>query len=137
MTTTMPPTPTPPRIRVLLADDQKLVRAGFRSIIDDEDDIEVVGEASTGTEAVHLTHALRPDVVLMDIRMPEEDGLAATRRIVSDDALSEVRVVILTTFDVDDYVYGALRAGASGFLVKDTEPMELLHGIRVCARGDA
>ncbi|MFF9621198.1 response regulator [Streptomyces griseosporeus] len=128
---------TPPRIRVLLADDQKLVRAGFRSIIDDEDDIEVVGEAATGTEAVRLAHELRPDVVLMDIRMPEEDGLAATRRIVSDERLSEVRVVILTTFDVDDYVYGALRAGASGFLVKDTEPMELLHGIRVCARGDA
>nr|AQW35080.1 two-component response regulator [Streptomyces griseoruber] len=128
---------TTPRIRVLLADDQKLVRAGFRSIIDDEDDLEVVGEASTGTEAVRLTHELRPDVVLMDIRMPEEDGLAATRRIVSDESLSEVRVVILTTFDVDDYVYGALRAGASGFLVKDTEPMELLHGIRVCARGDA
>ncbi|MFF2212479.1 response regulator transcription factor [Streptomyces antibioticus] len=128
---------TTPRIRVLLADDQKLVRAGFRSIIDDEDDIEVVGEASTGTEAVELTRELLPDVVLMDIRMPEEDGLAATRRIVSDERLSDVRVVILTTFDVDDYVYGALRAGAAGFLVKDTEPMELLHGIRVCARGDA
>ncbi|MCX4743318.1 response regulator transcription factor [Streptomyces antibioticus] len=128
---------TTPRIRVLLADDQRLVRAGFRSIIDDEDDIEVVGEASTGTEAVELTRELRPDVVLMDIRMPEEDGLAATRRIVSDERLSDVRVVILTTFDVDDYVYGALRAGAAGFLVKDTEPMELLHGIRVCARGDA
>ncbi|SMF51969.1 response regulator transcription factor [Streptomyces sp. Amel2xC10] len=128
---------TTPRIRVLLADDQRLVRAGFRSIIDDEDDIEVVGEASTGTEAVELTRALLPDVVLMDIRMPEEDGLAATRRIVSDERLSDVRVVILTTFDVDDYVYGALRAGAAGFLVKDTEPMELLHGIRVCARGDA
>ncbi|MCX5171267.1 response regulator transcription factor [Streptomyces antibioticus] len=128
---------TTPRIRVLLADDQRLVRAGFRSIIDDEDDIEVVGEASTGTEAVELTRELLPDVVLMDIRMPEEDGLAATRRIVSDERLSDVRVVILTTFDVDDYVYGALRAGAAGFLVKDTEPMELLHGIRVCARGDA
>ncbi|WP_030566769.1 response regulator transcription factor [Streptomyces aureocirculatus] len=130
-------TPTPPPIRVLLADDQKLVRAGFRSIIDDEDDIEVVGEAANGTEAVELARQLLPDVVLMDIRMPEEDGLAATGRIVSDERLSQVRVVILTTFDVDDYVYGALRAGASGFLVKDTEPMELLHGIRVCARGDA
>ncbi|RKN09758.1 response regulator [Streptomyces radicis] len=125
------------RISVLLADDQKLVRAGFRSILEDEDDIEVVGEASTGTEAVALARQLRPDVVLMDIRMPEEDGLAATRRIVADERLAGVRVVILTTFDVDDYVYGALRAGASGFLVKDTEPMELLHGIRVCARGDA
>ncbi|RBM17861.1 response regulator transcription factor [Streptomyces sp. PT12] len=125
------------RISVVLADDQKLVRAGFRSILEDEDDIEVVGEASTGTEAVALARQLRPDIVLMDIRMPEEDGLAATRGIVADERLAGVRVVILTTFDVDDYVYGALRAGASGFLVKDTEPMELLHGIRVCARGDA
>jgi DNA-binding NarL/FixJ family response regulator len=125
------------RIRVLLADDQRLVRAGFRSILDDEDDIEVVGEAATGTEAVRLARQLRPDIVLMDIRMPEEDGLAATGRIVADERLAGVRVVILTTFDVDDYVYGALRAGASGFLVKDTEPMELLHGVRVCARGDA
>lgn len=124
-------------IKVVLADDQTLVRAGFRSILDDEDDIEVVGEASTGTEAVRLARELLPDVVLMDIRMPEEDGLAATRRIVEDERLSEVKVVILTTFDMDDYVYGALRAGASGFLVKDTEPMELLHGVRVCARGDA
>ncbi|ONK13442.1 response regulator transcription factor [Streptomyces sp. MP131-18] len=125
------------RIRVLLADDQKLVRAGFRSILEDEDDIEVVGEASTGVEAVRLARGLRPDIVLMDIRMPEQDGLAATGEIVADSGLEDVRVVILTTFDVDDYVYGALRAGASGFLVKDTEPMELLHGIRVCARGDA
>ncbi|MDT0442056.1 response regulator transcription factor [Streptomyces johnsoniae] len=125
------------RIRVLLADDQKLVRAGFRSILEDEDDIEVVGEASTGGEAVRLARGLRPDIVLMDIRMPEQDGLAATGEIVADPGLEDVRVVILTTFDVDDYVYGALRAGASGFLVKDTEPMELLHGIRVCARGDA
>ncbi|GAB2585473.1 response regulator transcription factor [Streptomyces capparidis] len=128
---------TPAPIRVLIADDHRLVRAGFRSILEDEDDIEVVGEASTGAEAVALAHELRPDVVLMDIRMPEEDGLAATRRIVSDERLAGVRVLVLTTFDVDDYVYGALRAGASGFLVKDTEPMELLHGVRVCARGDA
>ncbi|RMI40854.1 response regulator [Streptomyces triticirhizae] len=125
------------RVRVVLADDQMLVRAGFRSILADEDDIEVVGEAANGAEAVALAHDLRPDVVLMDIRMPEVDGLAATERIVADERLSDVRVVILTTFDVDDYVYGALRAGASGFLVKDTEPMELLHAIRVCARGDA
>ncbi|WP_165984893.1 response regulator transcription factor [Streptomyces sp. YIM 98790] len=124
-------------IRVLLADDQKLVRAGFRSILEDEDDIEVAGEAGDGDGAVRLARELRPDIVLMDIRMPGTDGLEATRRIVRDPRLEGVRVVILTTFDLDDYVYGALRAGASGFLVKDTEPMELLHGIRVCARGDA
>jgi DNA-binding NarL/FixJ family response regulator len=122
---------------VLLADDQTLVRAGFRSILSDEDDIEVVGEASDGEQAVALARELRPDVVLMDIRMPGTDGLEATRRILADPRLTEVRVVILTTFDVDDYVYGALRAGASGFLLKDTEPMELLHGVRVVARGDA
>ncbi|QKW08071.1 response regulator transcription factor [Streptomyces sp. NA04227] len=124
-------------IRVVLADDQRLVRAGFRSILDDEDDIEVVGEAANGVEAVRLARELRPDVVLMDIRMPEKDGLEATGEIVGDQRLEGVRVVILTTFDVDDHVYGALRAGASGFLVKDTEPMELLHGVRVAARGDA
>ncbi|AXK34511.1 DNA-binding response regulator [Streptomyces armeniacus] len=124
-------------IRVVLADDQTLVRAGFRSILADEDDIDVVGEAADGVQAVRLARELRPDVVLMDIRMPERDGLEATREIVSDAKLEGVRVVILTTFDVDDYVYGALRAGASGFLVKDTEPMELLHGVRVAARGDA
>ncbi|QIB47753.1 response regulator [Streptomyces aureoverticillatus] len=124
-------------IRVVLADDQRLVRAGFRSILDDEDDMEVVGEAANGVEAVRLARELRPDVVLMDIRMPEKDGLEATGEIVGDQRLESVRVVILTTFDVDDHVYGALRAGASGFLVKDTEPMELLHGVRVAARGDA
>ncbi|MGW6568177.1 response regulator [Streptomyces sp. NPDC054975] len=124
-------------IRVVLADDQTLVRAGFRSILADEDDIEVVGEAGDGEQAIALARELRPDVVLMDIRMPGLDGLEATRRITADTRLEGVRVVILTTFDVDDYVYGALRAGASGFLVKDTEPMELLHGVRVVARGDA
>ncbi|MGW9301556.1 response regulator [Streptomyces cyaneofuscatus] len=124
-------------IRVLLADDQTLVRAGFRSILSGEDDIEVVGEAADGEEAVALAHEQRPDVVLMDIRMPGTDGLEATRRITTDPRLATVRVVILTTFDMDDHVYGALRAGASGFLVKDTEPMELLHGVRVVARGDA
>ncbi|MBC9718303.1 response regulator transcription factor [Streptomyces sp. TRM66268-LWL] len=128
---------TPGTIRVLLADDQTLVRAGFRSMLDDEDDIEVVGEASDGEQACALARQLRPDVVLMDIRMPVLDGLEATARITADPALEGVRVVILTTFDMDDYVYGALRAGASGFLVKDTEPMELLHGVRVVARGDA
>jgi DNA-binding NarL/FixJ family response regulator len=122
-------------ITVLLADDQRLVRAGFKSILDGEPDISVIGEAANGAEAVHLARSLKPDVVLMDVRMPELDGLEATRRIVAE--LTGVKVVILTTFDLDDYVYGALRAGASGFLVKDTEPMELIHGIRVVARGDA
>ncbi|MGA4979617.1 response regulator [Streptomyces cinereoruber] len=124
-------------IRVVLADDQTLVRAGFRSILSDEEDIEVVGEAGDGERAFGLARELRPDVVLMDIRMPVLDGLEATRRITADERLEGVRVVILTTFDADDHVYGALRAGASGFLVKDTEPMELLHAVRVVARGDA
>jgi DNA-binding NarL/FixJ family response regulator len=122
---------------LLLADDQTLVRAGFRSILDAEPDISVVAEAANGLEAIRLTAEYRPDVVLMDVRMPELDGLEATRRIVADARLAAVRVVILTTFDLDDYVYGALRAGASGFLVKDTEPAELIHAVRVVARGDA
>ncbi|SDN62769.1 response regulator [Allokutzneria albata] len=122
-------------IRVLLADDQTLVRAGFRSILDGEPDITVVGEAADGAAAVRMTRELAPDVVLMDIRMPELDGLEATRRIVA--AAEPAKVIILTTFDLDDYVYGALRSGASGFLVKDTEPTELIHGVRVVARGDA
>ncbi|MCB8907071.1 MULTISPECIES: response regulator transcription factor [Streptomyces] len=124
-------------IRVVLADDQTLVRAGFRSILSDEEDLQVVGEAGDGEQAIALARELRPDVVLMDIRMPVLDGLEATRRITADERLEGVRVVILTTFDADDHVYGALRAGASGFLVKDTEPMELLHAVRVVARGDA
>ncbi|MBN6056120.1 response regulator transcription factor [Nonomuraea sp. RK-328] len=124
-------------IRVLLADDQTLVRAGFRSILSDEDDLDVVAEAADGAEAVEQAGRHRPDVVLMDIRMPRLDGLEATRRIVADPRLSGVRVIILTTFDLDDYVYGALRSGASGFLVKDTEPAELIHAVRVVARGDA
>ncbi|KAB8191465.1 response regulator [Nonomuraea phyllanthi] len=124
-------------IRVLLADDQTLVRAGFRSILSDEDDIEVVAEAPNGAAAVAAAREHLPDVVLMDIRMPELDGLEATRRIAEDPRLGDVRVIILTTFDLDDYVYGALRAGAGGFLVKDTEPAELIHAVRVVARGDA
>ncbi|GIE91307.1 response regulator [Actinoplanes regularis] len=123
-------------IRVLLADDQTLVRAGFRSILGGEPDIEVVAEAGDGAEAVRLSARDRPDVVLMDVRMPVLDGIEATTRIVADPSLAAVKVVILTTFDHDEYVYGALRAGASGFLVKDTEPVELIRGVRVVARGD-
>ena len=121
-------------IRVLLADDQALVRAGFRSILEGEDGVEVVGEAADGGEATRLAQQLRPGVVLMDVRMPGVDGLAATREIA---ATTEARVIMLTTFDLDEYVYGALQAGASGFLVKDSEPAELIHALRVVARGDA
>jgi len=124
-------------IRVVLADDQALVRAGFRALLDAQADIEVVGEAADGDEAVKLAVRERPDVVLMDIRMPGTDGLAATRRIVGDDRLDGVHVVILTTFDLDEYVFEALRSGASGFLVKDTEPVELIQAVRVVSRGDA
>jgi DNA-binding NarL/FixJ family response regulator len=124
-------------IRVVLADDQALVRAGFRSLLDAQDDIEVVGEASSGDEAVAITRRLRPDVVLMDIRMPGSDGLHATRQIGDDHDLDRVRIVILTTFELDEYVFEAVRAGASGFLVKDTEPVELLRAVRAVAGGDA
>jgi DNA-binding NarL/FixJ family response regulator len=124
-------------IRVLLADDQALVRAGFRALLDAQDDIEVVGEASDGAQAVRLATEALPDVVLMDIRMPVLDGLAATRRIAADPRCASVRVVILTTFDLDEYVFEALRVGASGFLVKDTEPVDLLRGVRAVATGDA
>jgi DNA-binding NarL/FixJ family response regulator len=124
-------------IRVLLADDQSLVRAGFRALLDAEDGIEVVGEAGNGDEAYAMVRRLVPDLVLMDIRMPGTDGLAATRRIVADDRLPGVRVVILTTFELDEYVFEAIRFGASGFLVKDTEPAELIQAVRAVARGDA
>ncbi|MFD7061321.1 response regulator [Streptomyces sp. NPDC059906] len=124
-------------IRILLADDQRLVRAGLRGILDDEDDLHVVAEAADGRAAVAACRELRPDVVLMDIRMPGMDGLEAARRIAADEHLAAVKVVMLTTFDLDEYVYGALRRGATGFLLKDTEPAELLHAVRVAARGDA
>ncbi|ARZ66316.1 LuxR family transcriptional regulator [Streptomyces albireticuli] len=124
-------------VRVLLADDQLLVRAGFRALLDVQPDITVVGEASDGERALALVRELRPDAVLMDIRMPVLDGLAATRRITEDPALAEVRVVMLTTFELDEYVFEAIRSGASGFLVKDTEPAELLRAVRAVVAGDA
>src|SRR5437588_7320641 len=124
-------------IRVVLADDQPLVRGGFRVLLDSAGDIEVVGEAASGEEALAQTREKRPDVVLMDIRMPNVDGLEATRRISADPGLAGVRVLILTTFEVDEYVFEALRSGASGFVVKDMEPAELLQAVRVVARGDA
>jgi DNA-binding NarL/FixJ family response regulator len=123
-------------IRVVLADDQALVRAGFRALLQAEPDIEVVGEASDGAHAVRLARQVRPDVVLMDIRMPGQDGLAATREIATDPALSGVRIVVLTTFELDEYVAEALRVGAAGFLVKNTDPAELVRGIRVVAAGE-
>jgi DNA-binding NarL/FixJ family response regulator len=124
-------------IRVLLADDQALVRAGFRALLDAQADIEVVGEAADGEEAQALAAQLVPDVVLLDIRMPRRDGLAAAGEILANERLNDVRVVMLTTFDLDEYVFEALRIGASGFLVKDTEPADLIAGVRAVARGDA
>ncbi|HEX2772860.1 MAG TPA: response regulator transcription factor [Micromonosporaceae bacterium] len=124
-------------IRVLIADDQALVRAGFRALLEAEPDIDVVAEAADGVQAARLAAETKPDVVLMDIRMPGVDGLEATRRIAADPALRRTRIVILTTFELDEYLFEALRVGASGFLVKDTEPMELLRGVRAVAAGDA
>jgi len=124
-------------IGVVLADDQALLRAGLRALLDAEPDITVLGEASDGGEALALVRELHPDVVLMDIRMPGTDGLEATRLIAAEPALAATRVVVLTTFDLDEYVFEAIRAGASGFLVKDTEPTELLRAVRAVAGGDA
>ena len=124
-------------IKVLLADDEGLVRSGFRVLLEVEDDIEVVAEATNGAEAVELARAMRPDVVLMDIRMPRLDGIQATGEIAGTPGLEHVRVLILTTYETDDYVFEALEAGASGFLLKDAGPAELLHAIRVVAAGDA
>ena len=124
-------------IRVVVADDQQLVRAGFSVLVDSAPDLEVVGEADDGRSCIEVVRRTRPDVVLMDIRMPNLDGIAATTAIVADDTCAGVRVLILTTFDLDDYVYDALRAGASGFLLKDTDPPDLLDAIRVIAAGDA
>ncbi|MER7576541.1 response regulator transcription factor [Streptomyces sp. NPDC126514] len=124
-------------IRVLLVDDQPLIRSGFRALLDLEDDIEVVAEAADGEEGLALTKEHLPDVVLIDIQMPVVDGIEATRRIAGDPALAQVHVVILTNYGMDEYVLGALRAGAAGFLVKDIVPDDLLHAVRVAARGDA
>ena len=124
-------------IRVLLVDDQALIRAGFRMILDAEEDMEVVGECSDGTQAVDSARRLTPDVVLMDIRMPEMDGIEATQRIAAREGETGPRVLMLTTFDLDEYVYDALRAGASGFLLKDVPAEELVSGIRVVAKGEA
>jgi DNA-binding NarL/FixJ family response regulator len=124
-------------IRVLLADDQPLIRAGFRALLESEDDLEVVGEADDGRQAVELSARLRPDVALLDVSMPAMNGIEATRRIVENPELQNVRIVILTNYSLDEYVFDALRAGASGFLLKDTQPGELLRAVRVASSGDA
>lgn len=124
-------------ISVVLADDQSLVRAGFRVLLETEDGFEVRGEAENGAAAVRLAREQRPDIVVMDVRMPGTDGLEATRRITADDDLAQVKVLVLTTFDVDEYVYESLRAGASGFLLKDIDPVELLRALRIVAEGES
>ncbi|WSA15065.1 response regulator transcription factor [Streptosporangium subroseum] len=129
------PTAGAQAIRVVIVDDQSLIRIGLRVLVETEDDLEVAGEASNGREAVELVRRVRPDVVLMDIRMPGVDGLAALREMTADPSLAEVRVVMLTTFEIDEYVFEALRDGASGFLIKDAEPEEVLRAIRVVAGG--
>jgi DNA-binding NarL/FixJ family response regulator len=124
-------------IRVVLVDDQPLIRTGIRALLDAEDDIEVVAEGADGREGVALAREHRPDIVLMDVQMPEMDGIEATRRIATDDQLADVHVVVLTNYGLDEYVFNSLRAGASGFVVKDTEPADLLQALRVTMRGDA
>ncbi|MFA1548344.1 response regulator transcription factor [Actinomadura chokoriensis] len=124
-------------IKVLLADDQTLVRVGFRSILEGQPGIAVAGEAGDGADAVRQCGALRPDVVLMDVRMPDLDGIEATRRLAADPAHADLKIIILTTYELDEYIYGALRAGASGFLLKDIDPAELIRAVRVVAQGDA
>jgi DNA-binding NarL/FixJ family response regulator len=124
-------------VRVVVADDQALVRMGLRVLLEGEADLELVGEAGDGGQAVELVRRLRPDVVLMDVRMPVVDGLEALRRIAGEEALAHTRVVVLTTFELDEYVFEALRAGASGFLIKDSDPQEMLAAVRAAARGEA
>ena len=124
-------------IRVLLADDQDLIRLGLRVLLDSEDDLEVVGDAADGLEALDLARRLRPDVVLMDVQMPGIDGIEATRRIVADPDLALTKVIVLTTFEIDEYIFDALRAGASGFLIKDTKPAEVLRAVRLICDGAA
>lgn len=124
-------------IRVVLVDDQPLIRSGIRALLDAEDDIEVVGEGTTGLDGLALAVEHRPDIVLMDVQMPEMDGIEATRRIAGDERLAEVSVVMLTNYGLDEYVFNSLRAGASGFVVKDTEPADLVQALRVTVRGDA
>jgi DNA-binding NarL/FixJ family response regulator len=123
-------------LRLLVADDQPLVRSGLRMLVDSVDDMVIVGEAATGAVAVEMTRELLPDVVLMDIRMPEMDGVEATRRICADPSMQDVRIMVLTTFDLDEYVFGALRAGASGFILKDADPDDLLEAVRLMASGE-
>ena len=124
-------------IRVVLVDDQALIRTGIKALLDGEDDIEVVAEGATGLDGVALAVEHRPDIVLMDVQMPQMDGIEATRRIAGDDRLTDVRVVMLTNYGLDEYVFNSLRAGAAGFVVKDTEPADLLQALRVTVRGDA